>query len=118
VKTPTILLVEDDAAVRQLFGMGLTLAGFHVDIAVDGVEALRKLDQQPPDLVVLDLDLPRLDGDTVLRELNASPAFADIPVIVVTGSDPSGAVALATAILPKPCEPEHLLAVIEDHLAA
>ena len=118
MKAPRILVVEDDPAVRQLFRTGLTLAGFDVDFAGDGLSALHKLDEQRPDLVVLDLQLPRLGGDVVLQELAANPRLRGTPVIVVTGTDPCPAIAQSQAILRKPCEPERLIQVIEKHLAA
>jgi CheY-like chemotaxis protein len=67
---------------------------------------------------VLDLHLPRLGGDVVLQELAANPQLRGTPVIVVTGADPRPAIAQTQAILRKPCEPERLIEVIEEHLAA
>lgn len=111
-----ILIVEDERSVRQLYRAALTLAGFTVDTAEDGLSALRKIDDERPDLIVLDLHLPRLDGLTVLSELRANSHTWSIPVVVVTGTDNEHALRHASAVLRKPCEPEALLAVIERHL--
>jgi CheY-like chemotaxis protein len=74
---------------------------------------LRLIDQCVPDVVVLDLHLPRLRGEAILQEIANRADLCDIPVIIVTGSDPSPAVAQATAILRKPCPPDRLLSVVE-----
>ena len=118
MKASRILLVEDDVAVRHLFRTGLLLAGFDVEVAGDGLSALHNLDQRRPDLVVLDLNLPRLGGEVVLQELAANPQLRGTPVIVVTGVDPHPAIAQSHAVLRKPCEPERLIESIEEHLAA
>jgi DNA-binding response OmpR family regulator len=111
-----ILVVEDDAALASMYRSALRFAGFDVQLATDGMSALWAIDQATPDLVVLDLHLPRLRGEAILSELSANPALQHIPVVVVTGSDAQAAVAQASAILRKPCAPDTLLAVIEEHL--
>jgi DNA-binding response OmpR family regulator len=109
-------VVEDDAALATMYRSALRFAGFDVQVVSDGIGALRAIDQQTPDLVVLDLHLPRLRGEAILGELSADPARRDIPVVIVTGSDAQAAVAQASAILRKPCAPDTLLAVIEEYL--
>jgi DNA-binding response OmpR family regulator len=111
-----ILVVDDDRSVRHLFRTALTLAGFDVDTAADGDTALRKIDARRPSLIVLDLHLPRIDGLAVLDELRANSDTSDIPVVVVTGAEYQYAVAQATAILRKPCEPEELISIIEQYV--
>ena len=108
-----MLVVEDDMSLAGLYRSALRFSGFDVDIATDGVSALRLIDQCAPDVVALDLHLPRLHGEAILQEITNSADLCDIPVIVVTGSDPSPAVAQATAILRKPCPPDRLISVIE-----
>jgi CheY-like chemotaxis protein len=83
----TILVVEDDAATRELYRTALTVAGYHVIAVADGVDALRILEHEHPSAVILDLALPRLGGMDVYKELRAQPATRDIPVIIVTGTD-------------------------------
>lgn len=116
MKRHRILVVDDDEAIRQLYRSALMLAGFVVDTAADGVGALRRIDEKRPDLVVLDLHLPMMDGLAVLSEVRANSNTSSLPVIVVTGADFQHAVTDASALLHKPCEPEELIAVIERHL--
>lgn len=111
-----ILLVDDDPTIRQLYRTALLFADFEVEAVEDGLSALRRIDLRRPDLIVLDLHLPRLDGATVLSELRANSFTWDIPVVVVTGTNYQYAVAQASAILEKPCAPEELVAVVEQHL--
>ncbi len=94
----------------------LRFSGFVVHVAADAIAALWHIDQSPPDLVVLDLNLPRLGGEAIAGEIAARPDLRHIPVIVVTGSDPRRVIALATAILRKPCDPARLVSLIEQHL--
>lgn len=82
-----ILVVEDNVDLRLLFSDELTMAGFTVRQAADGIEALRLLDAAPPDLVVLDLGLPHVSGHDVLFELKQHSHTRHIPVVVVTGAD-------------------------------
>ena len=116
-KRKHILVVDDDRALRQLYSTALLMAGFAVGTAADGMGALNKIDETRPDLIVLDLHLPRVDGLSVLSELRANSDTWSIPVVVLTGTDYQYAVAQASAILKKPCEPERLISVIERHLS-
>ena len=87
VKKPTVkrvLLVEDEEALRRVMKDLLEREGFVVYEAGDGVVALDEVDRLAPDLVVLDLNLPRLDGYGVLSHLRARPATQKLPVIVLT----------------------------------
>jgi CheY-like chemotaxis protein len=112
-----ILVVEDDVALATMYRSALRFAGFHVRLAHDGVSALMQIDEETPDVVVLDLHLPSLGGEAILTELAANPRTAHVPVIVVSGADAQAAmVAQATAFLAKPCAPDRLLSVIERHL--
>ncbi len=79
-----VLLVEDEDALRRVVKDLLEREGFTVFEAADGVKALDEIDRQAPDIVVLDLNLPRLDGYGVLSHLRARPATVDLPVIVLT----------------------------------
>ncbi len=77
----SVLIVEDDPAVAQLIRLYLAQAGYEVSVAVDGAEGLRLSLERNPSLVILDLNLPKLDGTEVCRRLRAD---SDIPVIMVT----------------------------------
>ena len=109
---PRVLIVEDDIALAQMYRAALRDAGFEVDLAEDGLEALWHIDACRPGVIVLDLSLPRLRGEAVLTELASNPEMSGIPVVVVTGAVDDPATALPAAILHKPCDPDRLLEVI------
>ena len=113
-----ILLVEDDADLARLYRGVLRLAGFDALHVADGRSALRAIDMHPPDLIVLDIHLPDLRGDELLRELSERRETRHIPAIVVTGSDIELAVLQAKQILRKPCAPERLVAAVERYVEA
>ena len=100
----------------QLYRTALSLAGFRVETAEDGLGALQKIDNQRPNLIVLDLHMPCVDGLTVLSELRANSSTWNIPVVVLTGTDCDFAIPQASAVLRKPCDPERLIAAIEQHI--
>ncbi len=83
-KPPTILVVDDSITTRTLEKNILEAHGYHVIIAMDGIEALTELRSQPIDLVVSDTQMPRLDGFDLLAEIKKDPGIAHIPVIIVT----------------------------------
>ncbi len=84
-KRLAVLIVEDDPELRTLYRTALALAGYVVVAVDDGVEALRRIDADPPDIVVLDMGLPRLGGRDVHREVLSHPETSRIPIIAVTG---------------------------------
>jgi DNA-binding response OmpR family regulator len=86
-----ILVVEDDADQMQLLCFNLRKAGFSVGTADDGIEAIKKARSLQPDLILLDVMLPELDGIAVCETLRRDPRTASIPVIMVTAV--SGALA-------------------------
>jgi DNA-binding response OmpR family regulator len=79
-----ILLVEDDHVIAKAYGAGLESAGFHVERAYDGVEGLKRAITFKPDLILLDLLLPELDGIGVMKKLKESPETSAIPIIVLS----------------------------------
>ena len=81
-----VLLVEDDDATRRLMEDSLTEAGFDVVSASHGGEALRMLNREVPDLIVLDLMLPWINGIEVLATVRQQPQLASVPVLVATGT--------------------------------
>jgi len=83
----SLLVVDDDASIRALVSATLSRSGCRVRTAADGVEALELVAEEHPDLIVLDLLLPRLDGFGVLERLQADPTTRSLPVLVVTGRD-------------------------------
>ncbi len=80
----TVLLVEDDAAVSELYRIGLEAAGYRVVLATDGHAAMDRVAEDPPDILVLDLRLPRLDGLGVLTAVRGRPASASLPVLLLS----------------------------------
>jgi DNA-binding response OmpR family regulator len=113
-----ILVVEDDAGLRRLYRTALTLAGFDVDEAADGLDALRRLDHRRPDLVVLDIGLPALSGIAVLQEITAHAYTRQIAVVVVTGTAMSLDHLDVACVLRKPVEPEELVRTVRHCLSA
>jgi CheY-like chemotaxis protein len=79
-----VLLVEDSKFLRMTSERSLIKAGYEVSTAADGEEALRMANEKLPDVILLDMLLPKLSGPDVLRALKKSPATAPIPVIVLT----------------------------------
>src|SRR6478736_3573220 len=110
-----ILLVDDDALVLELYRKKLVEGGFDVRTALDGVEAIKQLAGFAPDLVVLDLMMPRLSGSDVLKFIRANPALAKVPVAVLTNafmSDHARAVTsmgVDRAIIKGECTPNKML---------
>ena len=113
-----ILLVEDDEQTREFYRHAIKAAGHEVAAVEDGLAALRRIDIEPPDVIVLDLVLPRLGGIDVFQELRANPATRKIPVIAVTGSDRVLSVDTTEFhyFLRKPVSAELLVATIDQAL--
>lgn len=84
-KATRVLLVEDEPLTAEVFARALTRAGHVVDVARDGLQALRHLRERMPSVLVLDMSLPALSGATVVRELRNSGN--DLPIVIVSGSE-------------------------------
>lgn len=84
-----ILFVEDEASLQVAVGQSLKKAGFEVDIAGDGEQALNFIKQSSYDLVILDIILPKIDGFEVLKEIKSMPDKKDIPVLILTNLETS-----------------------------
>jgi diguanylate cyclase (GGDEF)-like protein len=112
-----ILIVDDDASLRLLLKTTFELVDIEVDEAEDGLAAAQKIALSPPDVIVLDVDMPRLDGIELCRKLKHDPETWNIGVVLLTGSE-TGTVeardAGADALVNKPFSPLDLLAVIEQ----
>jgi DNA-binding response OmpR family regulator len=111
-RSPRVLVVEDDEAIAQVLQRSLRLDGYEVKIAGDGVTALNEANAFLPDLVILDLGLPRMDGIEVARRLRSAD---DVPILVLTARDAvesrvEGLDAGADDYLVKPFERQELLA--------
>jgi len=84
-----VLVVDDDPDMLRLMSSRLKKSGFEVAFATDGVSCMSEVRKQDPDLILLDLGLPAGDGFKTLERLRGQVAFADIPVVVLTGQDAS-----------------------------
>ncbi|MFY8351667.1 response regulator [Pseudoalteromonas sp. SSM20] len=113
-----ILAVDDSASMRQMVGFTLKKAGFDVTEAKDGSEALEIAKGESFDVVISDVNMPVMDGITLIRELRALPAYKFTPMLMLTtesGLDKKteGKAAGATGWIVKPFNPDQLLAVIK-----
>jgi two-component system, OmpR family, response regulator len=112
----TVLVVDDDPHFRELYHTALQFRGLSVTTASDGLAALQSIQADRPAIVILDLNMPCVDGWAVLRELASNEDTKAIPVIVVTAADVTRAVGQAVAILQKPVLPDQIMPLIERHL--
>jgi two-component system cell cycle response regulator DivK len=117
---PNVLLVEDDQDGRRMYVEWLAGAGFHVEEAHNGLQALERAFDTRPDVIVTDLNIPGIDGFELTRRLKHDARTRDIPVLAVTGyaafaSDPERARrAGCDGVLPKPCSPQDLETAIRS----
>lgn len=81
---PKILVIEDDKFLRELIARKLREENYEVSEAIDGEEGLRKIEEESPDLILLDLILPGLDGFEVLAKTKEDPQLSQIPVIILS----------------------------------
>jgi DNA-binding response OmpR family regulator len=110
---PTLLLVDDDLSIVESLTPFLERAGFHVIVALDGAEALDKVQVHKPELVILDVLMPRLDGREVLRRIRKLNLWTPVILLTQVGGAVERALALeegADDYLNKPFEPHELLA--------
>ncbi len=112
-----ILAVDDSAAMRQMVGITLTGAGHEVHQAADGCEALEIAERQKFDLVITDVNMPKMDGITLVQRAAQSPNYKGVPLLVLTTEATTerkqqGKAAGATGWLVKPFNPERLLATV------
>jgi DNA-binding response OmpR family regulator len=118
---PTILVIDDDADARRMYSDFLRLKGWVVFTASDGRSGIDKTTDLAPDVVVVDLAMPRVDGWTVLQQLKDSSWTAEIPVVVVSALSDARDRAFeagADAYLAKPCTPQVLWLQIRALLRA
>ena len=86
--TTRVLVVDDERGIRELLGDILERAGFEVIQAASGTAGLRQVWRESPDVVVLDVIMPNMDGFEVLRQLRGSPSTQDLPVVLLTALPP------------------------------
>ncbi len=119
---PKILVVEDDINLSELIKMRLEENGFEVVTAYDGVDAISQVRKNTPDLIVLDLMLPKLDGYQVCMILKNYESFSKIPIIIISAriSTEAKEIALRTgadAFVLKPFDGQKLVAIIKNLLS-
>lgn len=120
---PRVLLVDDYPDAREMYSEYLKFTGFEVIEASNGMEALQRAIEMCPDIILMDLSLPVMDGWEATRRLKADARTADIPVVALTGHALSGMSegaqrAGCDAFVTKPCLPEDLVREIRQVLDA
>jgi two-component system, cell cycle response regulator DivK len=117
-----ILVVEDQPDNRQIIRDMLAPTDYEITEVEDGQQALEAIAKQRPDLILMDIQLPIMDGYTATRRIKADPALRSIPIIAVTSYALDGQENIARAAgcddyVPKPYSPRELLAKIRQHLS-
>jgi CheY-like chemotaxis protein len=114
-----ILVVDDDSATLSLLQAFLSAKGLEVHTALDGVDALEKLAKIRPDLIVLDVMMPRMDGYGFLREIRKDTKFRSTPVVVLTAREMLRDVFVQEGVrdyVTKPYDPEDLYKTLSKYL--
>jgi DNA-binding response OmpR family regulator len=111
-----ILVIDDEEGFRDGVADLLSMEGYRVTVARNAVEAVSLLPEFKPQLILLDLRMPLLDGEMFLRGIRGAAASREVPVVLISAKEELPAIALrcgATAYLPKPFEAPQLLSIIE-----
>ena len=117
----TILFVEDTTEQRDLVAMFLGMHGYHVEVANNGIEGLAQARKLQPDLILLDLGMPKMDGYQMMEELRADDVLKNIPVVVISAwtaakhRERAEAVGADTFIT-KPFELSHILTTVQKYV--
>ena len=119
--TKRILVVEDTEDNRRILRDLLTNAGFEVIEAIDGEKGVAAAAEQRPDLILMDIQMPIVDGYEASRRIKANPDLRHIPIIAITsfalaGDEEKTAAAGCEGYVPKPCSPRQVLAMVRDFL--
>ncbi|WP_330202885.1 response regulator transcription factor [Cyanobacterium sp. Dongsha4] len=117
----TVLLVEDSIPTRKMIAEILTKQGFNVEVATDGIQALEVLPNLRPDLVILDIIMPKMNGYEVCRKIKSDPQTKDVPVIICSSKGEDfdrywGIKQGADAYIAKPFREKELIATIKQFL--
>jgi len=117
----TIMTADDSSSIRQMVSFTLKQAGYNVVEAVDGSDALGKLKNNPIHMLISDLNMPKMDGLELIRQVRAMPEYKFIPIIMLTTESQAdmkqkGKAAGATGWIVKPFKPDQLLSVIKKVL--
>ena len=114
----SILIVDDSASVRQVVGISLRHAGYEVIEGVDGKDALTKLKGQKVHLIISDVNMPNMDGISLVKAVKEMPAYKFTPIVMLTTESQEekkrqGQAAGAKAWVVKPFKPDQLLSVVQ-----
>ncbi|MCW2966262.1 MAG: response regulator receiver protein [Solirubrobacteraceae bacterium] len=120
-RRPLVLVADDDEDILALVGLRLERAGYDVVTAKDGIEALEAVGERAPDVAVVDVMMPRMDGHELVRRLRARPDTGSIPILVLTAAvhdrvADASADAGADAHMRKPFSPRELVARLDELL--
>jgi len=118
----TVLIVDDEAAIIELLQVNLEMEGYKVITARDGQAAVERASADMPDLILMDVMMPRMDGWSALQEILSTPKVAGIPVVMLSARAQQadirqGAEAGAVAYVTKPFDPVDLLSIVDRILA-
>ncbi len=113
----TVLIVDDSASLRQVVNLTLQSAGYDVIEACDGKDALIKLDGKKVHLIISDVNMPNMDGISLVREVKKHPTYKFTPIIMLTTESgenrkQEGQAAVAKAWVVKPFQPQQMLAAV------
>lgn len=114
-----VLVVDDDEVIRQLIAVNLTLEGFDVVTAIDGQDCLDRVGEIAPDVITLDVMMPRLDGWETAVQLRQAPETAHIKVVLITARAQEEDVAHGTSVgadayLTKPFDPGEMIRIVRE----
>lgn len=113
MKDKKVLVVDDEVAIARLVALILEEMGIQVDVAANGAEALQKIGQGRPDLIILDLIMPVMTGEELIQELQGNPELIDIPIVLLsTRQSARGYKIDAFPIIQKPFEPTRIKEVV------
>ncbi len=117
-----ILVVDDEPPIVRLMEFILARQGHEMLVAVNGEEALEKVRAESPDLILLDIMMPRIDGYEVARTLRADPTHGDIPIIMLSAKAQEEDIRKGLEVgvneyITKPFSPDYLVKVVTDYLA-
>ena len=117
-----ILIVDDDGGIRRLLSKFLEREGFNVVVAEDGLDGVELAKKEQPDLIVLDVVMPRMDGLTAARLIKFYKPLSDVPIIFLTAKDASKEIELAQEVraevyITKPFDVRQVITEIKDILA-
>lgn len=118
----TILVVDDSPTILKLISGKLEKSGYRTVCAIDGIDAIKRLEDMVPDMVILDINMPNMDGYQVCRVIRENELTENTPVIMVSGNDGFydeglGEMAGSTDFISKPFGPETLMKIVNEHLS-